>query len=210
MIRVLVADDHAVVRRGVIQILAEEPDLMVAGEASTGRETLQAVQGTKFDIVVLDMALPDGTGLEVLAQLHFLKPELRVLFLSVYPEEQYAVRALKSGAAGYLTKESAPAELITAIRTIAQGRKYVTQTLAERLATLLEPDATQLPHEKLSDREYQVMCLLGTGKTISEIAAELALSVKTVSTYRVRILEKLNLSNTAEIVRYAIQRGLIQ
>ena len=210
MIRVLVADDHAVVRRGVIQILAEEPDLVVAGEASTGRETLQAVQESRFDIVVLDMALPDGTGLEVLAQLHSLKPELRVLFLSVYPEEQYAVRALKSGAAGYLTKESAPAELVTAIRTIAQGRKYVTQTLAERLATLLEPAAARLPHESLSDREYQVMCLLGVGKTISEIAGELALSVKTVSTYRVRILEKLNLSNTAEIVRYAIQRGLIQ
>lgn len=210
MIRVLVADDHTVVRRGLLQILEEAPAMVVAGEASTGRQVLQAVQKHDYDVLVLDIAMPDGGGLEVLRQLQSLKPDLPVLILSMYSEKQYAVRALKAGAAGYLTKESAPDELIAAIRKVAQGRKYVTQSLAEKLAAELRGEPEKEPHETLSDREYQVMCLLATGKTITEIATELSLSVKTVSTYRARILDKLNLKSTAEIIRYALERGLVE
>lgn len=210
MIKVLVVDDHAVVRRGVLQILAEAPDMRVVGEASTGQEALRLVQDSAYNVMLLDLALPDGSGLEVLKQLRRLKSELRVLILSVYPEEQYAIRVLKMGAAGYLTKDSAPDELITAVRKVAQGGKYVTQSLAERLADKLGLDTEKVPHELLSDREYQVMCLLAAGKTITDIALELSVSPKTASTYRTRILEKLNLQNTAEIMRYAIQRGLVE
>jgi DNA-binding NarL/FixJ family response regulator len=210
MIKVLIADDHAVVRRGLRQIFSDEPDIIPAGEVSSGREVLQAVQADEYDLVLLDMALPDASGLEILTQIRYLKPALPILFLSVYPEEQYAIRVLKAGAAGYLTKESAPDELVAAIRQAAQGGKYVTRSLAEKLALSLESESSQPLHERLSDREYQVMCLLAAGKTVSEIASQLSLSIKTVSTYRVRILEKLRLHNTAEIVRYAIQQGLVQ
>lgn len=160
--------------------------------------------------IVLDIELPDGSGLEILNQLRHLKSQLHILILSIYPEEQYAVRAIKAGAARYLTKASAPDELVAAIRTISEGRKYVTRSLAERLATFLEQEAIRPAHESLSDREYQVMCLLAGGKTVGEIARELALNVKTISTYRARILEKLNLTSTAEIMRYAIERGLVK
>ena len=210
MIRVLVADDHAVVRRGLVQILAEAPDMVVAGEASTGREVLQAVRKHDYDVLVLDIAMPEGGGLEVLQQLQTLKPDLRVLILSMYPERQYAVRALKAGAAGYLTKESAPDELIAAIREVAQGGKYVTQSLAEKLVAALGSELGKEPHETLSAREYQVMRLLAAGKIVTDIATELSLSVKTVSTYRTRILEKLDLKNTAEMIRYAFEHGLAE
>ncbi|MFN2158029.1 MAG: response regulator [Anaerolineae bacterium] len=210
MIRVLVADDHAVVRRGVVQILDEAPDLVAAGEASTGREVLQQVQENDYDVLVLDIGMPDGSGLEVLHQLRTLRPELRVLILSMYPERQYALRALKAGAAGYLTKESAPDELVAAVHRIAQGGKYITQSLAEELTAALVGEAEQTPEEILSDREFQVVCMLAEGKTIAAIASELALSVKTVSTYRARVLEKLNLSNTAEIIRYAFEHKLVE
>ena len=210
MIRVLVADDHAVVRRGLLQILEEVPDIVVAGEASTGRQVLQVVQRERYDVLVLDIAMPDGGGLEVLKQLRTLRPEVRVLILSIYPEKQYAVRALKAGAAGYLTKESAPDELIAAIRQVSGGGKYFTHSLAEKLAVELGGEAEKEPHEILSDREYQVMCLLAAGKTVTDIATELSLSAKTVSTYRARILEKLNLQSTAEIIRYAFERGLVE
>ena len=210
MIRVLVADDHAVVRRGVIQILSEESDILVAGEASSGQEALQAVQQHRYEVVLLDISLPDRNGLEVLSQLQALNPDLRVLILSVYPEEQYAVRALKAGAAGYLTKESTPDELLIAVRKVASGGKYVSLALAEKLAFLLEEKRPIARHEMLSDREDQVMRLLAAGKTVSEIAETLSLSVKTVSTYRTRILEKLQLSNNAEIMRYALQHGLLE
>jgi two-component system invasion response regulator UvrY len=210
MIRVLVADDHAVVRRGVLQILDETPDMVAAGEAKTGREVLRQVQQHSYDVVVLDIAMPDGSGLDVLKQLEALKPDLRVLILSMYPEKQYAIRALKAGAAGYLTKESAPDELVTAIRKVAQGGRYITQTLAEKMAADLGGTAEKLPHEALSDREYEVMCLLASGKTVTQAAAELSLSVKTVSTYRARILQKLRLKSTAEIIRYALQQGLVE
>jgi DNA-binding NarL/FixJ family response regulator len=210
MIGVFVADDHAVVRRGVRQILEDAPDMVAAGEASTGRETLRAVGKHDYDVLVLDIAMPDGSGLEVLRQLRTLKPDLRVLILSMYPERQYAVRALKAGAAGYLTKESAPDELVTAIRKVAQGGKYVTQSLAEKLAAALTGELGKEPHETLSAREYQVMRLLAAGKTVTDIATELSLSVKTVSTYRARVLAKLDLKNTAEIIRYAFEHKLTE
>jgi two-component system invasion response regulator UvrY len=210
MIRVLVADDHAVVRRGLVQILAEAPDMVVTGEASTGREVLQAVWKHDYDVLVLDIAMPEGGGLEVLQQLQTLKPDLRILILSMYPEKQYAVRALKTGAAGYMTKESVPDELIAAIRKVARGGKYVTQSLAEQLASELRGEVEKEPHQTLSDREYQVMTLLAAGKSVTDVATELSLSVKTVSTYRARILEKLNLKSTAEIIRYALERGLVE
>ena len=210
MIRVLVADDHAVVRRGVVQILDEAPDLVAAGEASSGRQVLQKVQENGYDVLVLDIGMPDGSGLEVLHQLRTLRPELRVLILSMYPERQYALRALKAGAAGYLTKESAPDELVAAVRRIAQGGKYITQSLAEELTAALVGEAEKAPEEILSDREFQVVCMLAEGKTIAGIAEELSLSVKTISTYRARVLEKLNLSNTAEIIRYAFEHKLVE
>ena len=206
MIKVLVADDHAVVRRGVRQILDEAPDIVAVGQASSGREVLQKVQKHDYDVLVLDIAMPEGGGLEVLKQLQSLEPKLSVLILSMYPEGQYAMRALKAGAAGYLTKESVPDELVAAVRKAAQGEKYITPSLAEKLVAGL---GKKLPNEALSDREYQVVCMLASGKTITEIAVELSLSVKTVSTYRVRILTKLNLRNTAEIIRYAFEHGLI-
>ena len=210
MIRVLIADDHEVVRRGVRQILSEDSDMIAAGEASTGREALETVRENDYDVVLLDIALPDISGLVVLKQLRKLKPELQVLMLTIHPEEQYAVRALKVGAAGYLTKESAPDELIAAIRKVSQGGKYVTRSLSERLAGQLGEEEEKASHEALSDREYQVMCLLALGKTVTEIAPELSLSAKTVSTYRARVLEKLDLKNTAEIIRYALEHGLVE
>jgi len=210
MIRVLVADDHAVVRRGVVQILDEAPDLVAAGEASSGRQVLQKVQENDYDVLVLDIGMPDGSGLEVLHQLRTLRPELRVLILSMYPERQYALRALKAGAAGYLTKESAPDELVAAVRRIAQGGKYITQSLAEELTAALVGETEKSPEEILSDREFQVVCMLAEGKTVAGIAEDLSLSVKTISTYRARVLEKLNLSNTAEIIRYAFEHKLVE
>ena len=209
MIRILVADDHAVVRRGVLQILEEAADLVVAGEASTGSQVLRLVQENDYDVLVLDVNMPEGSGLEVLYQLRTLRPRVRTLVLTMHPERQFAVRALQAGAAGYLTKESAPDELIAAVRRVAQGGRYITQALAEELAAILVEDTSVSPVERLSDREFQVMRLLATGKTISEIAAELCLSVKTVSTYRARILEKMNLRNTAEIIRCALEHGVV-
>jgi DNA-binding NarL/FixJ family response regulator len=210
MIRVLVVDDHAVVRRGVVQIVAEAPDMLCTGEAGTGREALQLVRENDYDVVVLDIRLPDGSGLDILKQLRALKPGLPVLMLSVYPEQQYATRALKAGAAGYLTKESVPGELVAALCKVARGEWYVSQVLAEALAAQLGGQAGQEPHEALSDREDQVMRLLAAGKTITQIAQALSLSVKTVSTYRTRILEKLGLKTTAELMRYAMERGLVE
>ncbi|MCI0577466.1 MAG: response regulator transcription factor [Chloroflexi bacterium] len=210
MIRVLVADDHAVVRRGVREILEEEPLLAVAGEASSGRDVLRAVREEEYDLVLLDVALPDMNGLEVLHQLRTIKPTLKVLILSMYPEHQYAIRALRAGAAGYLTKESAPDELVAAVQRVSQGGKYVSRELAEMMAEFLANEGEALPHSFLSDREYQVMVLLAKGKTVSEIAGELSLSVKTVSTYRHRVLTKLHLQSTADIIRYAFQHGLVE
>jgi two-component system, NarL family, invasion response regulator UvrY len=208
VIKILVADDHAVVRRGLIQILTEYADLTVVGEAQDAQELFTLVRSQAWDIVILDVSMPGRGGLDVLKELKSDFPERPVLILSGHPEDQYAVRTLKAGAAGYLTKDSAPGELVTAVRKAMQGGKYVSATLAEKLAFNLTPETDRLPHETLSDREYQVMCRIASGKTVSEIAEEFSLSVKTISTYRTRILEKMNLKNNAELTLYAIQHGL--
>jgi len=209
MIRILIADDHPIVRAGLRQIVLEAADMVVAAEASDGHEVLAKVREADFDVVLLDLTIPGLSGLDVLKQVKSEKPHLRVLILSVHPEDQYAVRVLRAGAWGYVTKASAPEQLIAAIRKVHDGRRYVSPVLAERLAEHLEPGATTMPHESLSDREYQVLCLLASGKTATEIADALALSVKTVSTYRSRILEKMGMRSNAELTHYAIQNGLV-
>lgn len=210
MIRILIADDHAIVRAGLKQIVAETSDMIVADEASSGHEALNKVWKNDYDVVVLDITMPGINGLDVLKQLKSQMPELPVLVLSIHPEEQYAVRVLKAGASGYLTKESASDELIMAIRKVSIGRKYVTASLAEKLAFDLETDVEKPLHETLSDREYQVMCMIASGKTVNEIAEELFLSVKTVSTYRSRILEKMKMKSNAELTYYAIKHRLVE
>jgi len=209
MIKILIADDHAIVRAGLKQILEGTSDLMVAGEVASGREVLELIRQEEFNVLVLDISLHGKSGLDVLKNVKSENPQLPVLVLSMHPEEQYAVRVLKAGASGYLTKESAPDELIAAIRKVARGGKYITASLAERLAFELEHNASQPIHASLSDREYSVMCLLASGKTVTAIAEELCLSPKTISTYRARILEKLRLKTNAEVMRYAMQHGLI-
>ncbi len=207
MIKVCIADDHAVVRKGLRRILEEAGGMVVSGEASTGQELLDLLRKESCDVALLDISMPGRDGLETLKLLKKERPELPVLMLSIYPEEQYAVRALKNGASGYLTKESAPDELITAIRRVSEGRRYVSASLAERLADELG-EGVRKPHERLSDREYQVLCMIGAGRTVSEVAAELSLSVKTISTYRSHILAKMNLKNNAEIMRYVLENAL--
>jgi DNA-binding NarL/FixJ family response regulator len=207
MIRVLIADDHVLVRQGMVHILESTPDIVVAGEAGSGHEALRAVQRDSYDLLVLDIAMPEGSGLQVLDQLRMLQPQLPVLVLSMYPERQYAVRALRLGAAGYMTKDSPPEELIGAIRAIAAGGQYLTPPVEARLLTQLRGVEGE-PHESLSDREYEVMLLLARGRSVSDIAEELSLATSTISTYRARVLRKLGLSNTPELVRYAVDRGL--
>jgi len=210
MIKVLIADDHAIVRSGLKQILAEIADITVAGEATNGRETLEKVQKQHWDVLVLDITMPGRSGLEILKDIKNLKPELPVLVLSMHAEEQFATRTLKAGAAGYLNKESAPEELVKAIRKVCAGGKYVSATQAERMVGELTGGADKLPHELLSDREYEILCLIASGKTPTQIAGELSLSVKTVSTYRARILEKMNLTTNAQLTHYAIKGGLVE
>ncbi len=209
MIRVLIADDHPIVREGLKQILSDTDDILVVDEADRGSAVLNLTMRNNYDVILLDISMPGRDGLEVLKELKQLKPKLPVLVLSMYPEEHYAVRVLRGGASGYLTKSSAPDELISAIRKVASGRKYISSTLAERLTYELDRDADKPLHEILSDREYQVMNMLATGKSVKEIADELSLSVKTVSTYRSRILGKMNIKNNAEIVLYAVQNKLV-
>jgi DNA-binding NarL/FixJ family response regulator len=184
-------------------------DMVVAAEAVNGQEVLDKVWKDDFDVIVLDIAMPGRSGLDILKELKSYKPKLPVLVLSMYPEDQYALRVLRAGADGYLTKESAPNDLITAIRKVYSGKKYISHFLAEKLAFGLETDAARPPHELLSDREYQVMCRISSGKTVKEIADELSLSVKTISTYRARILEKMGMKNNAELTHYAIQNHLV-
>lgn len=209
MTRILIADDHTIFREGLKRILSESPDIVVADEARNGSEALQKVLNNDFDLVLLDISMPGISGLDVLKQIKNEKPKVPVLILSVYPEEQYAVRVLRAGAAGYLTKESALDELISAIRHIAQGRKYITSSLAERLATEVESDTDKPPHETLSDREYQVLLLIASGKAVKQIAEELYLSEKTISTYRSRILEKMKMKTNAELTHYTIKHNLL-
>lgn len=209
MIRVLVADDHTIVREGLKQILSDTPDIEVAGEAANAKEVISKVSDNDYDLVLLDISFPGRSGIDILKQLKCLKPKLPILILSMYPEEQYAVRSLKAGASGYVTKESASDELINAIRQVTKGKKYITTSLAERLVFELEKDYEDQPHEVLSDREYQVMCLIASGKTVTEIAEALSLSVKTISTHRSRILQKMAMHNNAQLTHYAITHGLV-
>lgn len=209
MIKILVADDHPIVRQGLKQILSEYPDMIVADEAGNGKDVLTKVAKKDFDIVLLDISMPGRNGLDILKELKTKKPKLPVLVLSIYPEDQYAVRVLKLGAAGYLTKESVPEELVAAIRKVARGRKYVSNSLAEKLASDLEINAEKPLHENLSDREYQVMFMIASGKRLKEISEELSLSIKTISTYRSRIMDKMQMRNNAELIRYALQNGLV-
>ena len=209
MLKVLVVDDHTVVREGLKQILADVSDIEVAGELSDGHQALSQVRRGDYDLVLLDIALPGISGLDVLKQLKIENPDLPVLMLSMYPEEQYAVRTLKSGASGYLTKASAPEELITAIRKVCAGGKYVSSSLAEKLALYLDTDFEKPAHELLSNREYQVVLMIASGKTVSQIATELSLSVKTISTNRSRALTKMGMKTNAELTYYAIKHGLV-
>jgi DNA-binding NarL/FixJ family response regulator len=209
MIQILVADDHAVVREGVKQILADVSDMVVKDEAVDGAATLEKIARNDYDVVLLDISMPGRSGLEILEEIKGTYPKLPVLILSMHPEEQYAVRALRAGASGYLTKASAPKELIGAIRKASSGGKYVTASLAEKLALELGSDVEKLPHERLSNREYQVMLMLAEGKSVSEIANDIFLSVKTVSTYRTRIMEKMGMKKNAELTLYAVHNNLI-
>jgi len=209
MIKILIADDHSIVREGLKQIVAESPEMAVRGEAVNGQQVLDLVYKTDYDLILLDIAMPGRGGIDTLKQLKIEKPEIPVLILSMYPEDQYALRAIKAGASGYLTKESAPEELIGAIKKVARGGKYVSTDLAEKLVENLGKDTEKPDHTMLSDREYQVMTMIATGKTVKEIGDELSLSVKTISTNRTRALEKMGMKNNAEFTYYAIKQGLV-
>jgi len=209
MKKVLVADDHAVVREGIKQIIAETADMVVAGEAADGWEVLEKARGGDYDVVVLDISMPGKDGIEILKELKRERPGVPVLILSMHPEEQYALRAIRAGASGYVTKESAPDELVAAIRKVLRGSKYITSALAERLVLDIEVGSEESLHQKLSDRELQVLCLLAEGKTVNKIGRELYLSAKTISTYRSRILQKMGMKRNAELIRYAIKHGLV-
>ncbi len=209
MIRALIADDHAVVLKGLKQVLSDTPDIEVVAEANTGQQVLDIVRTKPLDVVVLDIAMPDGNGLDVLRSLKRERPTLPVVVLSMHSEEQYGVIVLKAGAAGYLTKESAPDQLIAAIRKVLGGGKYISPALAEKLAFDLESDPNVPLHERLSSREYQVLGMIAIGKTVGEIAQTLGLSAKTISTYRSRILEKMKMQKNAELTHYAVRQGLV-
>ena len=209
MIKIIIADDHAIVRQRLRQMLAGMTDMELVGEAKDAAELLELLRERACDVAVLDVSMPGRSGLEVLRELESKHPRLAVLVLTMHPEGQYAVRALKAGAAGYLTKDSAPAELVAAIRRVAAGGKYITAALAETLADHLGSKTDKPPHESLSGREFEVLRKIGAGRTVSEIAEELFLSPNTVSTYRARLLEKLNLRNNAELIHYAITNHLI-
>ena len=209
-IRVLIADDHAILRRGLRQIIEETDDLAVVGEAESSAEAIQHIRKDVCDVVLLDISMPDRNGMDTLTIIAKDHPKVAVLMLSTHPENQYAVRALRSGAAGYLTKQSAPAQLVNAIRRVATGKKYVTPTVAEELAAHVLNDSDRPPHEALSNREYQTMCMIAGGRTVSEIAEQLSLSVKTVSVYRARVLAKLGVTSNAGIAHYAIKNKLVE
>ncbi len=210
-VRVLVADDHAIIREGLKQIIADSGDFAVNGEAETGLQAIQQARSGAFDIVLLDISLPDRNGIDVLKQLKRELPTLPVLILTMHREDQYAIRALKAGASGYLNKQGAPAELVNALREVTAGRKYITPALAQELANQVGSgdDSGKPSHETLSDREYQTLVMIASGKTVGEIAAELALSVKTVSMYRSRLLQKMKLRHNAELTHYAIRHKLV-
>jgi DNA-binding NarL/FixJ family response regulator len=208
-IRVLIADDHAIVRQGLRQILSDTDDMEVTGEAGNGVEAVQLARQHEWDVMLMDVSMPDRNGIDALKMVRKEFPRLPVLILSMYPEDQYAIRALKAGAAGYLTKQSAPEQLVTAIRQVASGKKYVSAALALELAEAITDDSGRPAHETLSDREYQTLCMIASGRTLTQIGEELNLSVKTVSVYRARLLEKMRLANNAELTHYALKHGLV-
>ena len=205
--RILIADDHAIVRMGMRQIVEQMAHVNV-GEAVNGQEVLVKIREERWDALILDISMPGGNGLDVLQEVKHMLPNLPVLVVSVHPEDQYAMRVLKAGASGYMNKDCAPSELLVAIQKVISGGKYISPMLAERLAFVISGNFDGLPHEILSDREYRVLVMIGSGKSVSEIANELTLSVKTVSTYRTRVLEKLNMRNNAELIRYTIDKQL--
>lgn len=209
-INIVIADDHEIIRRGLKQILSAEEDICVVGEASNVVELMDVLRKVRCTVLLLDISMPGRNGIEVLKDLHRLFPAVKVLMLSIYPEDQYALRAIKLGASGYLTKETAADKLVHAIRKISCGKKYITDTVAEKLAQHLAEGEIEKPHELLSEREFEVMKLLASGKSISQIAGELFINVKTVSTYRKRIMEKMNIKNTSELVRYCIEHRLVE
>jgi len=209
LIKVLIVDDHRLLREGLKKILAETRDIVVAGEANDGHEALQETRKTDYDVIILDISMAGKNGIEVLDELKKEKPKSQVLIVSMHPEEQYALRAMKSGAAGYLTKESTPAELIDAIHRVAAGKRYLTPAIAEHLALAVQTDGSKPLHEELSNREYQIFCMIAKGKTVSGIATDLILSSKTVSTYRARVLQKMGMKNNSELIYYAVKNDLV-
>jgi two-component system invasion response regulator UvrY len=209
MIKVLIADDHSLIREGFKKIISREVDLEIVGEAQNAGEVLEILAKKECDVVVLDISMPEKSGLDLLRELKQCYGRIAVLILSMHPEDRFAVRALKSGASGYITKERAPEELVNAIRKIHRGGKYITNSLAETLATHFAPDSENLPHENLSDREFQVFLSLAQGKSVADISAELSLSHSTINTYRARIFDKMNMKNNSEIIHYAIRNKLI-
>ena len=209
MLRILIADDHTVVRKGLKQILLDEFPGAQIEEVADGAELVKKVMAAKWDVVVSDLSMPGRSGLEALQQIKISHPDLPVLILSIHPEEQYAIRALKSGAAGYLSKDTAPDELVKAVQKVLLGKKYISQAIAEKLANTFSSDVSMLPHENLSDREFDVMKFLANGKSVSEIAETLSLSVTTVSTYRTRVMTKMNLRSNSDLTKYAIENSLL-
>jgi DNA-binding NarL/FixJ family response regulator len=209
MTRILIADDHAVVRRGLKQIVEEANDMVIAGEAANSHEVLSQIQAKRFDVLVLDITMPGRSGLDILKDVKQVRPQLPVLVLSMHSEDQFAARVLKAGAAGYLPKESAPEELVKAIRKVISGGKYISADQAEKLVSFFDSTRHEAPHEALSNREFEVLRRIASGRTVSQIAEEMKLSVKTISTYRTRILEKMNMTTSAELTHYAIRSGLV-
>ena len=210
LVKILVIDDHEIVRRGVKQILEEVFPHVEIGEADTGQKGIAAVRQEPWDLAIVDISLPDQSGLELLCELHSTAPQLPLMVLSLHPEEQYAVRAFRAGAMAYLTKQTAPEELARAVKQVLTGRMYVTASLGERMAGSLSKNATSPVHHTLSEREFEVLVLLAQGQSVKHIAQSLALSIKTVSTYRARLLDKLQLSTTAELIRYALDHHLVE
>ena len=209
MIRIVVADDHTIVREGLKQLLAAAGDLEVVGEAQNGHEVMERVRGLDFDLLLLDMSMPGKSGIELIKQVHSEKPKLRILVLSMHEEHQYAVRAIRAGAAGYLTKESASRQLVEAIRKVAGGGAFISGEVAQQLALGAMPDAKGPPHSALSDREFQIFLMIANGKSVSDIAERLNLSVKTVSTHKANILQKMSMTTPAELIRYALTHKLV-
>ncbi len=209
MIKIVIADDHEIVRAGLKQIIADEEDMEVAGESNSGEKLIELVKKNDYDVVLLDLKMSGMNGIEVMKHIRSMKPDLPVIVLSMHAEDQYAVRTIKAGASGYITKETAGDNLIAAIKKVFAGGKYISPTLAETLADSIASGGGEQPHEHLTDREFQVMCMIASGKTVSEIGAELFLSVKTISTYRQRVLEKMSMKNNSELTRYVIKNNLL-